>query len=213
MAGGGAIRVDAVRDVIVSGDAGNNTITPILGLARYVDVGAGIDTVVIPATLGQTFVQHNASGSYTLQRLTEGAMLDVSNVERVTLTDTKLALDINGNAGEAAKLLGALGGPAILANKGVVGEVIRALDAGASSQTIAGLGLQLLGASTPTQIAQTLWTNVVGRAGTAPELKILTDIMAGGVSAADLVVMAAHLDANATRIDLVGLVAKGIEFA
>ncbi|MGV3682759.1 MAG: DUF4347 domain-containing protein [Acidovorax sp.] len=213
MAGGGAIRVDAVRDVIVSGDAGNNTITPTLGLARYVDGGAGIDTVVIPATLGQTFVQHNASGSYTLQRLTEGAMLDVSNVERVTLTDTKLALDINGNAGEAAKLLGALGGPAILANKGVVGEVIRALDAGASSQTIAGLGLQLLGVSTPTQIAQTLWTNVVGRAGTAPELKILTDIMAGGVSAADLVVMAAHLDANATRIDLVGLAAKGIEFA
>ncbi|MGV3683491.1 MAG: matrixin, partial [Acidovorax sp.] len=71
----------------------------------------------------------------------------------------------------------------------------------------------LLGANTPTQIAQTLWTNVVGRAGTAPELKILTDIMAGGVSAADLVVMAAHLDANAVRIDLVGLTAKGLEFA
>ena len=213
MASAGAIRVDAVREVTVTGDAGNNTITPTLGLARYVDGGAGIDTAVIPATLGQTFVQHNASGSTTLQRLTDGAMLDVTNVERVTLTDTKLALDLNGHAGEAAKLLGALAGPSALSNKGVVGEVIRLLDAGASSQTIAGLGLQLLGANTPTQIAQTLWTNVVGRAGTAPELKILTDIMAGGVSAADLVVMAAHLDANAVRIDLVGLTAKGLEFS
>ena len=118
-----------------------------------------------------------------------------------------------GAISQAAKLLGALGGPGMLANKGVVGEVIRLLDAGATSETIAGLGLQLLGANTPTQIAQTLWTNVVGRAGTEGELKLLTDLMAGGVSAGELVVMAANLDANAVRIDLVGLAAKGIEFA
>jgi hypothetical protein len=178
-----------------------------------VDGGAGTDTVVLPATLAQTHVQHNANGSYTLQRMTDGAMLDVTRVERVSFSDTKLALDLNGNAGQAAKLLGALAGPGILANKGIVGEVIRLLDAGASSQTIAGLGLQLLGANTPTQVAQTLWTNVTGRAGTDGELKILTDIMAGGTSAADLVVMAANLDATAVRIDLVGLVAKGLEFA
>jgi hypothetical protein len=209
----GAIRIDAVRDVFVSGDAAHNTITPTLGLARYVDGGAGIDTVVLPATLAQTHVQHNANGSFTLQRLTDGAMVDVTGVERVRFSDTTLALDLNGNAGQAAKLLGALAGPGILSNKGLVGEVIRLLDAGASSQSIAGLGLQLLGASTPTQVTQTLWTNVTGRAGTDGELKILTDIMAGGTSAADLVVMAANLDATAVRIDLVGLAAKGLEFA
>ena len=70
-----------------------------------------------------------------------------------------------------------------------------------------------MGANTPTQIAQTLWTSVVGRAGTEGELKLLTDLMAGGVSASELVVMAANLDANAVRIDLAGLTAKGIEFA
>ncbi|MFN9471099.1 MAG: hypothetical protein ACK59X_06605, partial [Acidovorax sp.] len=213
MASAGAIRVDAVRDVIVNGDAGNNTVSPALGLARFVDGGAGIDTVVIPATLAQTFVQANGAGNFTLQRLTDGAMLGVTNVERVSFGDTKLALDLSGNAGQAAKLLGALAGPGALSNKGLVGEVIRLLDAGATSQTIAGLGLQLLGASTPTQIAQTLWTSVVGRAGTDGELKLLTDLMAGGTGAAELVVMAANLDLNAARIDLVGLAAKGIEFA
>ncbi|MDP4077962.1 DUF4347 domain-containing protein [Acidovorax sp. A1169] len=213
MSTAGAIRVDAIRDVTVTGDAGNNTITPTLGLARYVDGGAGIDTVVIPATLSQTYVQSQNNGTFTLQRLTDGAMLDVTRVERVTFNDTRLALDLSGHAGEAAKLLGALGGPALLTNKGVVGEVIRLLDAGATSQTIAGLGLQLLGVSTPTQIAQTLWTNVVGRAGTQAELKPLLDLMAGGVSGSELTVMAAHLEANAVRIDLVGLAAKGIEFA
>jgi len=213
MGAAGAVRVDAIREVTVTGDAGNNTISPSLGLARFVDGGAGTDTVVIPATLGQTHVQAHGNGTFTLQRLTDGAMLDTSRVERLTLNDTKLALDLDGNAGQAAKLLGALGGPGMLANKGVVGEVIRLLDAGAKSETIAGLGLQLLGANTPTQIAQTLWTNVVGRAGTEGELKLLTDLMAGGVSASELVVMAANLDANAVRIDLVGLTAKGIEFS
>ncbi|EJE50420.1 putative calcium-binding protein, partial [Acidovorax sp. CF316] len=213
MASAGAIRVDAIREVTVTGDAGNNAISPTLGLARYVDGGAGIDTVVLPATLAQTHIQAQGNGNFTLQRMTDGAMLDVTRVERVSFSDTRLALDLNGNAGQAAKLLGALAGPGMLANKGVVGEVIRLLDAGATSQSIAGLGLQLLGASTPTQVAQTLWTNVVGRAGTDSELKILTDILAGGVSAAELVVLAANLEANAVRIDLVGLTAKGLEFA
>ncbi|MDZ7862901.1 Ig-like domain-containing protein [Acidovorax sp.] len=213
MGAAGAIRVDAIRDVTVTGDAGHNTINPTLGLARYVDGGAGTDTVVIPATLGQTHVQAHGNGNFTLQRLTDGAMLDTTRVERVTFNDSKLALDLDGHAGQAAKLLGALGGPALLGNKGVVGEVIRLLDAGATSETIAGLGLQLLGANTPTQIAQTLWTSVVGRAGTEGELKLLTDLMAGGVSAGELVVMAANLEMNAVRIDLVGLTAKGIEFA
>ncbi len=213
MAAAGAALVDAVREVTVTGDTGDNTITPTLDLARHVDGGAGIDTLVISAELGQTYVQSQNNGSFTLQRLTDGAMLDVTRVERVAFNDTKLALDLNGHAGEASKLLGALGGSELLANKGVVGEVLRLLDAGTSSQTIAGLGLQLLGVSTPTQIANTLWTNVVGRVGTDSELKLLTDIMAGGVSGSELVVIAAHLDATAVRIDLVGLAAKGLEFA
>ncbi len=212
MADAGAIRVDAIRDVTVTGDAGNNTIIPTLGLARYVDGGAGIDTVVIPATLGQTHLNANPTG-FTLQRMTDGAMLDLTSVERINLSDTKLALDLYGHAGEAARLLGALGGPAILANKGLVGEVIRALDAGVSSQALAGIGLQALGAQTPAQVAQLLWTNVVGRSGTTQELQPLVDLMGQGITASDLAVMAGNLELNAVRIDLVGLTAKGIEFA
>jgi hypothetical protein len=208
----GAARIDAVREITVINDADNNTIIPVMGLARYVNGGAGIDTVVLPATLGQTLVQHNANGSITLQRMIDGAMVDVTNVERVQFNDTQLALDLNGNAGQAAKLLGALAGPGILSNKGLVGEVIRLLDAGTSSQTVARLGLQLLGASTPSEVAQTLWSSVTGHVGTSDEIKPLIDLMAGGISASELVVIAANLDAIAVRIDLVGLTATGIEF-
>lgn len=134
--------------------------------------------------------------------MTDGAMVDVTRVERVTFSDTKLALDLNGNAGQAAKLLGALGGSALLGNKGVVGEVLRLLDAGVTGKTIAGIGLQLLGASTPTQITQTLWSSVVSRAGTDSELKLLTDLMAGGISAAALAVMAGGRLGQAVSPDL-----------
>ncbi|MBB6559342.1 hypothetical protein HNP48_002009 [Acidovorax soli] len=49
----------------------------------------------------------------------------------------------------------------------------------------------------------------MGRAGTNGELKLLTGIMAGDTSAAELVVMAANLDLNPIRINLVGLATKG----
>jgi Ca2+-binding RTX toxin-like protein len=213
MGAAGIVRVDAARDVVVNGDAAHNTITPVLGLAKSVDGGAGIDTVVIPATLAQTHIQHNANGSFTLQRMTDGAMLDVVNVERITFNDTQLALDLNGHAGQAAKLLGALGGPALLANKALLGEAIRALDAGVSAQSLASAGLAALGASTHAQVAQVLFTSALGRAATQSELQPLLDLLGQGLGHGDAVVLAGDLDLNAARIDLVGLASKGIEFA
>lgn len=214
MAGAGALRVDALREVTVSGDAGNNTISPTLGLARHVDGGAGIDTVVIPATLAQTLMQTHGNGNATVHRLSDGAMLDLTHVERLAFSDTQLALDItgNGHAGQAARLLGALGGADLLANKALVGEAIRALDSGTSAQALAGIALQALGATTASQVAQLLFTNLMGRAGTAQDLQPLADLLDQGTTPGELAVMAGNLDLNATRIDLVGLAGKGIEF-
>ena len=212
MEAAGAIRVDVARETTFVGDAGNNTFTPPMGLAWTVDGGAGIDTIVIPATLAQMHVEASATG-HTLQRMTDGAMLELVNVERVTLSDTQLALDLDGHAGEAARLIGAVGGPALLDNKPLVGEVIRALDAGISAQSLAQLGLQLLGANTPGQVTQLLWTNVVGSAPTPAQLQPFIDMMAQGVTGGELAVLAGNLELNAVRIDLVGLAATGIEFA
>ena len=173
---------------------------------------AGIDTLVFPATLAQTHIEASDKG-FTLQRMTDGAMLELVNVERVTLSDTQLALDLDGHAGEAAKLIGAVGGVGLLDNKPLVGEVIRALDAGISAQSLAQLGLQLLGANTPGQVTQLLWTNVVGSAPTPAQLQPFIDMMAQGVTGGELAVLAGNLDLNAVRIDLVGLADTGIEFA
>lgn len=91
--------------------------------------------------------------------------------------------------------------------------MIRALDAGVRAQSLAQLGLQLLGANTPGQVTQLLWTNVVGSAATPAQLQPLVEMMAQGVTGGELAVLVSHLDLTATRIDLVGLSATGIEFA
>ena len=70
----GTIHVHARREAAFEGDAGENTITPTLGLAWSIDGGAGIDTIVILATLPQMHVEASATG-HTLQRMTDGAML------------------------------------------------------------------------------------------------------------------------------------------
>ena len=208
----GAIRVDADRSTKYVGDAGDNTFTPTLGMAWNVDGGAGIDTLVFPATLAQTYIDASTTG-FTLQRMADGAVLELINVERLTFSDTKLALDLDGHAGQAAKLLGALGGAGWLDNKPLVGEVIRALDAGVSAESLAQLGLQVLGAKTSLEVTQLIWTNVVGSAATPAQLQPFVDLMAQGVTGGELAVLASNLDLNATRIDLVGLAATGIEFA
>jgi hypothetical protein len=145
--------------------------------------------------------------------MTDGAMLELSNVERLTLEDTQLALDLDGHAGQAAKLIGAVAGAAFLDNKPLVGEVLRALDAGVSAQSLAQLGLQLLGAQTPGQVTQLLWTNVVGSAATPEQLQPFVTMMAQGLTGGELAVLAGNLELNAVRIDLVGLTSTGLEFA
>ncbi len=205
--------VNADRTTAVSVDGLDNTIMPTLGLARFVEGGAGIDTVVIPATLAQIHLQAGTSG-FTVQRLSDGAMLDLTQVERLSLSDTSLALDIagNGHAGQAAKLLGVLGGAEMLANKLLVGEVIRSLDAGVSAQSLASIGLQALGAQTPEQVVQLLWANLMGRAGTVQEITPLIHLFDQSITAAQMALLAGDLGINAERIGLVGLAENGLAF-
>ena len=138
---------------------------------------------------------------------------ELVNAERVTLSDTQLALDLDDHAGEAAKLIGAVRGPALLDNKPLVGEVIRALDAGISAQSLAQLGLQLLGANTPAQVIQLLRTNVVGSAPTPAQLQPFIDMMAQGLTGGEVAVLDSNLELEAVRIDLIVLAHTGIELA
>jgi hypothetical protein len=85
----------------VAAGSGNDTIT-ILGDAHHVDGGSGMDTVNLASVRANYQVQRTSSG-YSLTDKA-GAVNTLVDVERLAFADATVALDINGNGGQAYRL-------------------------------------------------------------------------------------------------------------
>lgn len=185
--------------------------------------GNGIDTSVLSNKLINYTITSSSAiwNDYTQKSDMKGFIVkakvgsdnqQVSGVERLKFSDTSLALDIDGNAGTALKILGAVFGKSTIKNKDYVGIGLDLLDKGVSYETLAGLALDAAKATTNDQIVTTLWTNVVGSAPStndkAPFIKLLQD----GLSSGALARLAADTSTNVNNINLVGLAQTGVEY-
>jgi Ca2+-binding RTX toxin-like protein/methionine-rich copper-binding protein CopC len=210
----------------ISGYAGNDTITGGLG-SDLIDGGTGIDTVKFSGQFGSASLAH-----YSIQKMIDSSWsvsyigpitaifppsptdgIDtLTNVERLQFTDRSFALDLDGNAGITAKIIGAVLGKAALNNPTYVGIGLGYLDKGMSYSDLGALALTAVGATTNDAIVSTLWLNVIGSTATtldkAPFIKMLAD----GMKAGDLVALAADTAFNTTNIKLTGLALTGIEY-
>jgi hypothetical protein len=143
------------------------------------------------------------------------APLTLEQVERLQFTDHSLALDLDGHAGQVAKILGAVFGADAVHNTIYAGIGLQYSDGGMGYADLMQLALDArLGAgASHADVVTLLYTNVVGVAPSAPDL-------AGYVALLDdhsytpgtLGVMAADTALNTTQIDLVGLAASGLVF-
>jgi Ca2+-binding RTX toxin-like protein len=178
------------NDTLIGGE-GNDTIAGGLG-NDVINGGAGIDTVQL---------NEQTDGRDTL-----------TDVERIQFTDKNIALDLDGNAGKAAKIIGAVLGKAAVKNPAYVGIGLSYLDKGMTYSDLGALALNAVGAKTNDAIVSTLWLNVVGfpasTSDKAPYIKMLLD----GMKPGDLVVLASDTSFNTVNINLVGLAETGIEF-
>ena len=174
-----------------------------------------------------TLVLQGARIEYTLTRKGSGWQLvdkaagrdgtdTLKNVERLQFSTDSLALDLDGAAGTAARLLGALLGGAAVAQKDLVGAVLQVVDAGElSREALADLGLAaVLGAShTHAQAAALLYANLFGAAPDAATLgNLVAGLDAGHYTEAALALFAADSDWNAANIGLVGLQQTGLAY-
>jgi len=197
----------------------NDTIKGSPGI-DFFDGGLGLDTVVYNGPQ-ERYTINKTGNRYVVSEPTGSDDTDyLSNIERLQFSNGKVALDVeNGNAGEAAKLIGALLGPTYVKDKALAGIVINLLDQKYSSDTIANLGLatpmflSMAGSGSNTDFVKQVFTNVVGRAPTPSESSTYVNMLDAGTSQSALALMAAHTDLNAARIDLVGLIQHGLEFA
>jgi hypothetical protein len=185
-----------------------------LGKMTLIDGGAGVDKINFENSTSvsgfKLTVLHNKINFYDIAG--KYPPVEATNVERLIFSDKSIAIDINGNAGTTAKILGAVFGKDSLSNKQYVGIGLSLLDSGMSTTTLASLAVDAANLKTNDQIVLTLWKNVFGTTATsadkAPYIKLLDD----GMSAGTLAWLAADTTFNKVNINLVGLAQTGIEY-
>lgn len=115
----------------ISGGVGNDVIFGSLGYDS-IDGGPGIDTLSLAWTTREENSLNQEGGNWvvtpyvvTTAVLSESDLpsyfYTLNDIERIEFKDTKLALDLGGDAGTVAKLLGAVFGREAIANKEYVG--------------------------------------------------------------------------------------------
>lgn len=184
----------------------------------FFDGGLGIDTVVYNGP--QERYNITKSGNrYVVSEPTGSDDTDyLSNIERLQFSNGKVALDLGGNAGQAARLIGALLGPSFIKDKALAGVVLGLIDQDYSIESIANLGLNtsfylaLAGSTKHEDFVNHVFRNVVGRPPEAIEQKTYVDMLYAGTSQAALAVMAAGTEFTASQIGLTGLTSHGWDF-
>jgi serralysin len=206
------------NDTLIGNDA-NNTLTGDFG-TDSLDGGLGIDTAVFPFTRASCEVTQLPDGRYLVRGINSiSSFLEgsdtLSNIERLKLNGSSLALDLNGNAGSTAKILGAVFGKAAVANKTFVGIGLKYLDNGMGYSDLIQLALNAaLGAgfSNEAEISL-LFQNLVGVAPTSTQLASWASVMnTGQYTQASLAMMAVENGLNTANINLVGLAQTGLDY-
>ena len=175
-----------------------------------IDGLGGIDTVVFSGTEASYGISPTAAGYLV-------GSTELVNVERLQFADTKLALDMNGNAGTAVELIAALFGPSAVNVRGFVGAVLGLLDAGMGQEQLADLAIhtsifqQMAGSSSNTDFVRLVVHNLLGVDPNQQLLDTLVGVLDNGtLTQASFAVIAADSSFNA--INLVGVMQHGVEY-
>lgn len=203
-------------DDTITGNAADNVLTGGAG-NDVLDGGPGIDTAVYsgPAAAyaistggGVTTVADGVPGRDGTDTLV--------NMERLAFADTRVALDLDGHAGIAARLVGALVGASSINDPAAVGAALQLVDSGMPIDDVFTTELSWRLGANPSfdAIVDLLYTNVAQHAPSAAAhayyVQLLVD---GSFTPASIAQYAADTQRNADNIGLVGLAAHGLHYA
>lgn len=175
--------------------------------------GSGVDTAIYAGLRSRYTLSGTGADRNVVDLQSGGDGSDsLSSIERLQFSDVRLALDLDGRAGQVAKLLGAVFGTAAVANRAYVGIGLAQLDGGSSYEALAALAMSVTGKSTPADVVALLWGNVVGSAPSAQQAQPYIDMLNGGMSIGQLTVLAADTSINTSNINLTGLATSGLEY-
>lgn len=163
-------------------------------------------------------VKKNADNTITVTQIDgQHSSETLSGTQRLVFSDTKLAYDLNGNAGKSALLINAALGPQYM-KADVVGTVINLFDQGLSLQKLAEMALPVMqaavGVSDNASFVKTVYKNVVGSAPDSTALSTFQGILdRGEMSQAGLLALATTTSVNETTINLIGFSHSGLVYS
>ncbi len=202
-----------VADIIV-GRNGNDYLEGFAG-DDYLNGGAGLDTAGVHDTLADSTVQSTGSGVWTL---TSNDGIDtLAEIERVQFSDAMLALDIEGNAGQAYRLYQAAFDR--LPDQEGLGYWISALDSGFGLNATALCFIQSAeftatygspGTVSNQQFLTLLYANVLDRVPDQAGLAYWLNDMANGYSRESVLVSFSESAEN--KQNVIGAIENGIEY-
>ena len=197
---------------LIDGGSGNDQIIGGAGDDKLTG-GAGIDTAQLSGDRSQYAVSIEKTAVTIADKTVANDGTDLlSGVERLKFADKGLALDVDGNAGTVAKIIGAVFGKQAIENKAYVGIGLSFLDGNWSYENLAALALDAAGAKSNDQVVTLLWTNVIGFTPSVDDKRPYIQMLENGMSVGALAQMAANSSFNTANINLVGLVLSGIEY-
>ena len=199
-------------DNTLDGDSGDDVLRGAAGNDQIIG-GAGIDSAEYTSTAG--LISLLATGNWTVITESEGTDT-LEGIERLEFSNKSIALDLDGNAGLVAKILGAVFGADQVTNKEYAGIGLDYLDnKGYSYEGLMDLALKASGCVSNEDVVNKLYENVVGVAPTAGQSAPFIAILEGENPQhtwGSLGVMAADLELLTTKIDLTGLAETGLEY-
>jgi serralysin len=192
------------------------------GGSDIIEGGGGIDTVVYSAAKSAYgIVGNRVTANQTLDvkqflvRKPDGWQDALTGIERLQFSDGNVALDITGAAGQTARLIGAVFGPAWVSNKEYMGAGLAYLDRGGAYKDLMKLALDVkLGSgASNAAVVNLLYANLAGYAPGAADMNHLRGLLdSGAMAREDLGLLAADHALNQGNINLVGLAVTGIDY-
>ncbi|MDC3362233.1 M10 family metallopeptidase C-terminal domain-containing protein [Gammaproteobacteria bacterium] len=209
--------IGSVFNDALFGNAQANVITD-NGGSDNIDGGDGTDIAIYSESLSAITLSSNKENTNVIWEITQanGKKDTLVNVERLSFNDTRVALDLDGNAGRTAKLLGAFLGSAGVSNKSLVGIGLQYLDSGGTYESLTELAISTVFGETPNSrsVVATFYKNLTGQQ--APESVIDTYASLlddGDLSLLSLSLQVADNEINLSNINFVGLSSTGIEYS
>lgn len=198
-----------VRDLTLVGNSLSNYIRG-SGGDDFVDGGLGMDIYILDGSHSQFGITKTKEGFIVKDKVGAGGTDNLANIERLLFSDKKsISLDLSGNAGEVAKILGAVFGKNAVKNEGYFGIGLYYKDNGMKYADLGQLAASAAGLNSYDALVSQLWFNIVGTKATETDKAPYINLLKNGMSVGDLVVFAAETELNKVNIDLVGLSSTG----